>query len=243
MAERDEATIAVRSPRQTTFQLLNSGHVLAVRVALVDLEERMKKPGALGADEHGERMRTGYLARARELLALLVVALAAVACSACKPEPPGFPVLVVVSDALTATERADLEASAQAWNEALAAPLFVFEGEPGADEPDACDVVRVVKHAPKSKKPASTTLHACGAVLYLHPEAAEMVPQRFHVAMFAHELGHLATGMGHSRDPSDLMAEEFTEANASRPELISEANVAAALRNPSIRRLVEGVER
>jgi hypothetical protein len=63
--------VAIWPKGAPAVHVLDDGQVAALRLALIGLLEGMGQPGALGVDEHGEAMRTAYLARGRELLALL----------------------------------------------------------------------------------------------------------------------------------------------------------------------------
>lgn len=51
--------------------LLSIGQTMAVRVALVNMAAEMAQPGALGDDEHGRWMSEQYVARSREILAII----------------------------------------------------------------------------------------------------------------------------------------------------------------------------
>lgn len=53
---------------------LTEGQETALYAALDAFAEQMRTPGALGRDEHGEAMRTGYLARVGELKRIVAFA-------------------------------------------------------------------------------------------------------------------------------------------------------------------------
>lgn len=50
---------------------LDTGQSMTVRVALTAYLLDMREKGALGDDEHGERMRLAYHSRLREVMALI----------------------------------------------------------------------------------------------------------------------------------------------------------------------------
>ena len=46
---------------------LTEAQAMTVRAAIQELSLSMRRHGALGKDEHGEAMRTGYIQRAQEI--------------------------------------------------------------------------------------------------------------------------------------------------------------------------------
>lgn len=175
---------------------------------------------------------------------LIVVLLFVVGCET--DQPVNFPANVYLVGEFTELEKADIQRGMSEWNDALVAPVLTLAGElpqrPQSDKETLCNSIYIVKERAPSGAPAMTRLKWCHAYIYFSPDAAKMVPQKYHYGMMAHEFGHVILWReAHSKDPHDLMYHNATPDTFERKPLISEQNIKDAVeKNESLQKMIDG---